>query len=499
MSGQGRSTPDALSVPRPWSAGALLPPIERRSPAHCASGRPGRCSGLGIDRIRVCECDLNQARSLDPAFTPLIVGVHWPSLPWGQEDPSRATLTDIGDPDAAQDEFTRERSMTADKLLERYADRIADTPDARQALNLVLMAAEDPQTGPALARGTVPAAVEAAYPLRFREAGLALGGAPAAPGSDQEGFCPAWTITTWTQAAHDTTADGNTSSDEFSDQSVPGLQGTDSRQPGVLGGAWWDAARDAALMPLRQLSFWSMKRRARHVGESGVHDLLVGLQYSIPRARVHLMGLSFGCIVVCAAVAGPVADDVLVDRAPRAVESLFLVQGAMSLWSFADTIPHGRREPGFYYPALRSPSLVSGPVVTTRSRHDRAVGTFFPLAARLGQDLTLAPVDLPEYGAVGAFGIQGLAAVLTTSHDVMPADTDYDFQPGCVHNIDASNVICHGTGPSGAHSDITHPQIAHLLWQAALVSMTRPKKGVPATCREVLGSPEQDEAWPGRQ
>jgi hypothetical protein len=56
------------------------------------------------------------------------------------------------------------------------------------------------------------------------------------------------------------------------------------------------------------------------------------------------------------------------------------------------------------------------------------------------------------------------------THD-MPVRDDsaqYGFAAGHIYNIEASTVICHGGWPSGAHSDIAHPPIAHLFWQAAL-------------------------------
>jgi hypothetical protein len=110
---------------------------------------------------------------------------------------------------------------------------------------------------------------------------------------------------------------------------------------------------------------------------------------------------------------------------------------------------------------------VKGPIVTTRSTFDHAVGTFFPLGAKLG-DERLLDDELPEFGGVGAFGIQGTVASTTHDMRVLNASADYGFDAGHVYNIDASRVICHGNWPSGAHSDIAHPPIAHLFWQAAL-------------------------------
>ena len=69
-----------------------------------------------------------------------------------------------------------------------------------------------------------------------------------------------------------------------------------------------DKSKGLFLSPLRQLSFWKMKERARAFGESGAHELLARLRIVAPRARFHLMGHSFGCIVVSATVAGPPAS-----------------------------------------------------------------------------------------------------------------------------------------------------------------------------------------------
>src|SRR3546814_1454177 len=54
-----------------------------------------------------------------------------------------------------------------------------------------------------------------------------------------------------------------------------------------------------------------------------------------------------------------------------------------------------------------------GPIVTTRSVHDTAVGKYYPMGARLSGSRTLA--ELPKYGGVGSFGLQGLGS---QAHDL---------------------------------------------------------------------------------
>jgi hypothetical protein len=46
------------------------------------------------------------------------------------------------------------------------------------------------------------------------------------------------------------------------------------------------------------------------------------------------------------------------------------------------------------------------------------------------------------------------------------ASTEYGFGRHMVFNIDGTAVIKSGRGPSGAHNDISHPEVAHLVWQA---------------------------------
>ena len=66
-------------------------------------------------------------------FAPLIIGLHWPSLPFGDENaPAGApAVLSAGAPAAA----------TAPEGVDAWASRIADTPRARQAIGTILDAA----------------------------------------------------------------------------------------------------------------------------------------------------------------------------------------------------------------------------------------------------------------------------------------------------------------------------------------------------------------------
>lgn len=119
-----------------------------------------------------------------------------------------------------------------------------------------------------------------------------------------------------------------------------------------------------------------MKKRAKDVGERGLHPLLRAMQQASPAVRIHLMGHSFGCIVASAAIAGPSGAAPL----PFPINSCVLVQGAMSIWSFTSSLPTSHETAGFFNNILVD-KKISGPFVATRSDSDMAVGKLYPRAA----------------------------------------------------------------------------------------------------------------------
>ncbi len=386
------------------------------------------------------QSDHDAARQRRPGFSPLIVGLHWPSLPWGDEtipDGSAAVLSTgaaVAPPIEAQ--------------VDAYAARIADTPKARAAIRSILEATRrEPDAT------TLPSAVREAYETLFAESGLGRGDLSGRPGADQDGFDPAAII-----------ADARTAGASVA-----------AGSPGLLG--FGDTLRNALAMPLRQLSFWKMKDRARQFGETGAHALLTKLQLAASGARFHLMGHSFGCIVVSATVAGAPNTP----RLPRPVDSIFLVQGALSLWSYAADIPYAPGTAGYFHCIVKE-GLVRGPLVTTRSTYDTAVGRFYPLGAMLEKQLVLSE-EYPVYGGIGSFGIQGVAGADDMA--MQPVTFAYDFHGGGVYNLEASSVIRNGAGASGAHSDIAHPEVAHAFWAAVLAASSTPS-----------GNPAPSRGWP---
>jgi hypothetical protein len=217
--------------------------------------------------------------------------------------------------------------------------------------------------------------------------------------------------------------------------------------------------------PLRTLSYWRMKARARTIGEGAGFTLLTKLQQATAAdVKFHLVGHSFGCIVVSATLAGPKAKGVL----PRPVSSLSLVQGAVSLWSYCADIPKARGKSGYFYPLIAD-GKIAGPIVTTLSSFDSAVGKMYPLACGIAMsEPSFDP--LPYYGGIGSFGIQGDGVPLN-SMQMLPCDQDYSFEAGKIYNLESSKYICKippDAGLGGAHSSIDEPEVAHAVWMAVM-------------------------------
>lgn len=371
--------------------------------------------------------DIASVKQIRPAFKPLLIGLHWPSLPWGDEEVGPASFgiampPTVGSPASGAAEDLLER------LVEEYAERLADSPQARSALRTIFAAAAT-----AIAPATLPPEVVTAYETLNREAGLREGGEAAAPGHDREPFDA--------EGAYQRTRDEEALA--FGGFGLGGLLG-----------------------PLRQLSFWKMKDRARVFGETGGHRLLKRLQARTDIAvRFHLMGHSFGCIVASSLLSGPDGKGIL----PRPVDSLALVQGALSLWSYCSAVPSSPDTPG-YFRSIIDGRRVRGTFFTTQSESDTAVGQLYPWAAGIARQVNFpAGAQLPKYGAIGTFGVRGAGCEVVNRSMADPQGAN-GFEAGKIYNLDGSVYISGGTGISGSHSNIDRPEVAHAVWEAVLRS-----------------------------
>jgi len=371
-----------------------------------------------IRAMLACSADRQRIRERRREFTPFIVGFHWPSLPFGDEELGRRRAA-FGEESAG--------SPSVDALVDAYAERLEDTPVVRSALRTILEAAvagEAPEE--------LPPEVREAYLTIDRALNLRSDGLAGGPGGDREPFDP-----------------------DRAYKSGLGAPAT------TFGGG---SAGDALLGPLRQLSFWKMKDRAREVGESGGANLLKALQAAAPAGRdvrFHLMGHSFGCIVMSSMLKGRTSAD-----RPDPVHSVALVQGALSLWSYASDLPDEAGKRGYFHDIITG-RMVKGPLIATLSRHDTAVGKLYPAAAGISRQVAFGLGDLPKYGAVGAFGVRNTGSAVENVA-MKPLEEGYGFAAGGVYNLESSSYICEGSGFSGAHNDISKPEVAHAVWEAAM-------------------------------
>jgi hypothetical protein len=352
-----------------------------------------------------------------PGFRPLFIGLHWPSKPWGDEEMRGGAFAPASG------------APGAEELLSLYLERLGNRPEIRQPLAIIINEARH-NTAPE----ELPPNVHQAY-LDLNDAlGLKSEGVGAAPDADREGFDP---------------------QDSFEAANEEGASFAGGFDLGGL------------LGPLRQLSYWTMKKRGRDIGEGGMHNFLKQLQQATAarNVRLHLMGHSFGTIVVSGMVGGPNAQGQL----PRAVDSVALVQGAVSLWCYAANIPFTGAGSG-YFSRILADRRIRGPLLTTRSKFDYAVGRFYPLASRIRGSAAFAG-QFPEFGGIGTYGIQGVADNIGVDLTMKAAGDSYSFEKGELYNLDGSQYICHQDGLSGAHNDIAGPEVAHAIWAAAFASV----------------------------
>jgi pimeloyl-ACP methyl ester carboxylesterase len=184
-----------------------------------------------------------------------------------------------------------------------------------------------------------------------------------------------------------------------------------------------------------------MKDRAGRVGARGVQQLLADM-LGATQAHLHLVGHSYGGKVVLSALC--------VGAIPRPVESVLLLQPAMSHLCFSPQIA-GLDRPGGYRPAL-DPQRCRQPILTTFSSHDEPLTREFHLFVRRRSDLAelvIAGEAPGRYAALGGYG----PALVEGESTVVPANdpgTPYTPDGGArVVGVESSRVI-------SGHSDVSN-------------------------------------------
>src|SRR5262249_19639239 len=158
---------------------------------------------------------------------------------------------------------------------------------------------------------------------------------------------------------------------------------------------------------------------------------------AFPKARFHLIGHCFGCKVWLECLREP--------KLPRAVDTLVLLQGAVSDQCFAKSLSELGGGPGAY---AEVPGRVNGPVVITFTKNDHALWVAYPAASGIGGQFAEAPEkvrgkEIGLYTALGGKGVEGIKPV-----PMKKAGDAYTFATG-LNTVNAEEFI-------KAHSDIRH-------------------------------------------
>ena len=172
--------------------------------------------------------------------------------------------------------------------------------------------------------------------------------------------------------------------------------------------------------------------------------------------RIHLLGHSYGGIVVLSALCTA--------RADVEVDSILLLEPAVSQWCFAANVA-GKGYAGGYRPAL---DRVRSPIFSTFTKKDAPLTKFFHLALTREQDLgqpRAAGDELPSppslYAALGGFGPARLAADELQVIGMSQPPTRYAIRSDPAPKV----VALRGDDVISGHGDISVPATWWALYQ----------------------------------
>jgi hypothetical protein len=120
--------------------------------------------GKWIGAMAGCAADIELMKKKRSGFRPLLIGLHWPSEPWGDDSFAQASS------------FATAGADPVEELVAEIANKTIDTPAARTALRTIVTAALVENNPP-----TLPPEVRAAYAALDRETGLGHAGEAAPP------------------------------------------------------------------------------------------------------------------------------------------------------------------------------------------------------------------------------------------------------------------------------------------------------------------------------
>jgi hypothetical protein len=203
---------------------------------------------------------------------------------------------------------------------------------------------------------------------------------------------------------------------------------------------------------LNYLTYYEMKARAGTIGAASVAPVLHAEVTG--RARLHLVGHSFGArLVTSAAGALPGSSE---------VASMSLLQAAFSHNAFADAWKP--KTPGGFR-AMVDARRIAGPMAITHTRNDKAVGIAYAMASSIAGQAASAIGDKDSpYGGLGSNGAQHTPEA-DDSQALQDLDAVYHFQPGRIHNLLADRFI-------SGHGDVANVQVANAVLRTMLAAPT---------------------------
>lgn len=224
--------------------------------------------------------------------------------------------------------------------------------------------------------------------------------------------------------------------------------GTEGGAAGLIDGL--KGARAAARRIANYATYYRMKDRAGTVGRTGVGPMLQRLRDRNENIRLHLVGHSFGGRLVTAAAATLPANTPGVTMA--------LLQAAFSHNGLAENFD-GEKD-GFFRTVLAH-KRISGPVLITHTKNDRAVGIAYPLASRIARQKAAALGDQNDpYGGMGRNGAQHTSEAAGFAGTMQNVGGAYSFEENRVYNLLADQFI-------RDHGAVAGPEVAYAFASAA--------------------------------
>ncbi|MGH7397955.1 MAG: hypothetical protein ACRELW_10495, partial [Candidatus Rokuibacteriota bacterium] len=210
--------------------------------------------------------------------------------------------------------------------------------------------------------------------------------------------------------------------------------------------------KNGAKNVLNFTTYYAMKARAGTVGSTGLNRLLRELKAGKPPLKIHLVGHSFGGRLVTAAVDGPANQPAV------PVDSLALLQAAFSHNGFARKFD--MKHDGLFRKVVTE-GKVTGPIIVTHTRNDRAVGLAYPIASRLASQTASALGDENDtYGGIGRNGALPKFTPEAATGQLLAVDLAYRFPAGKrIHNLVADQFITD-------HGDVARAEVAQAVLSA---------------------------------